>query len=643
MDEDGTPCPVRTKSANSYQSSPTTIYHDGPGGDDDDTANIDFTMALPDIEPFLNRDTRKREGKGLKEPPRRITNYVPPVRHEPQPALQHRERKTNVGIGGRKSTEGPQAAPAHRQEPERRPQGGLQQQPQRSLIGGFGAMRPSRRRVSAMLKAKHQEQAAVQDDNRAARAPLLESRPARASSETIGKPTALTEKVRGSPMVKLVEKQLFGGEQKQLKAPPKRLTMMPATKLRQTIAPVGAARDRYSGKENLHPAERDPRKRAASKAEKSPPRKSVRLSNDPVRGRVQKAAPAANPPAPVAIPKDVNRSSAGSRKRGSDNTSFDEGSSFTSQSSNTSTEAASTLRLRKRVKQSVASLPTPPGLTQEEESELVPPSDPLIPGPASYQPNPSKKRRLDPVLAEDIARCEMYEESWLSAQESSVSQLLNHLLAKFSPALAGKKRLAIRKELLSMYSTQPFPLTYSRVHASLLYGALSITQYVLSGSSVARTFRVPPKNSVAVPSGWGTDVGVREKFMDIFMKSYEQTTLATALEVVVGREMFAYAMPGESEKKVLETYIGRYLINSEDILLTRSEPVQMPTKGVKWEGNAQGDEDIGTPAWMLRRTILRSFMLILLLDKAKAQGVLGRQCLFQKVGSCDAWSVPRLN
>ncbi|KAI5856964.1 calponin homology domain-containing protein [Tricharina praecox] len=392
------------------------------------------------------------------------------------------------------------------------------------------------------------------------------------------------------------------------------------------MAPIGGARDRNSGKENLQPTERDTRKRAADKWDKSPTRKSVRLSDDPVRRRAQKAAPPVKPPAPTAVPKNPNKS----RKRNSDDISFDEGSSFTSQSSSTYTDSFGTLRLRKRAKKSIASLPTPPGLTQEEENDLLPPSEFLIPGTTSYQPNPAKKRPLDPVLAEDIERCEMYEESWLSAQESSVSQLLNHLLATFSPTPTGKKRLALRKEFLLMYSAQPFPLTYGRVHASLLYGALSITQYVLSGSSVARTFRVPPKNSFPVASGWGTDVGAREKFLEIFMKSYDQSVLITALEVVVGREMFAYAMPGESEKKVLETYMDRYLINSEDILSTHFEPIQVPKKGVKLGGNAKGDEDIGTPAWMLRRTILRSFMLILLLDKAKSRGALGRQCLFKK-------------
>jgi abnormal spindle-like microcephaly-associated protein len=225
----------------------------------------------------------------------------------------------------------------------------------------------------------------------------------------------------------------------------------------------------------------------------------------------------------------------------------------------------------------------------------------------------------------------MYEESWLSAQESSVAQLLNHLLAEYSPTPVGKNRLALRKEFLSMYSAAPFPVTYNRVHASLLYGALSIAQHILDKSSVARIAR--PTNANGQYFGWGADVGAREKFMELFVGSYEQSALITALEVIVGREMFAYAQPGESEKKVMDTFIERYIIKSEDILSSNPEPAQKNKKGSKAGGNTGEDEDRGTPAWLLRRSLLRSFMLILLLDKAKSRGLLGRQCLFQEVST----------
>jgi hypothetical protein len=481
-------------------------------------------------------------------------------------------------------------------------------------------MRPSRRRVSALLKAKQQEQAAVQQAENRGRGSLPESRPARTSQEV--RTAALGEKTRNTPIVKLAQTQLLG-EKKHLQAPPKRHLPFQVTAAAVKPPQRGTAvRDRNSGKENLPPAER---KRAV---DGSPPRKSIRLSNEPVRALTKKPAPAAaSKPPPAAAPRNFNKSSERSRKRNSDDISFDD-CSFISHSSGCS-DAPGSLRLKKRVKRSLGSLPSPPRLTNEEEAELLPPGDLLISGVTSYHPR-TVKRPLDPVLTDDIERCEMYEESWLSAQESSVAQLLNHLLAEYSPTPIGRNRLALRKEFLSMYSVSPFPVTYNRVHASLLYGALSITQHVLDKSSVARIAR--PTNANGQHSGWGADVGAREKFMDLFMGSYEQSALITALEVVVGREMFAYSQPGESERKILESFMERYIIKSEDILSSNPEPAQKNKKGLKMGGHSGEDEDRGTPAWLLRRSLLRSFMLILLLDKAKSRGFLGRQCLFRKVG-----------
>jgi abnormal spindle-like microcephaly-associated protein len=137
--------------------------------------------------------------------------------------------------------------------------------------------------------------------------------------------------------------------------------------------------------------------------------------------------------------------------------------------------------------------------------------------------------------------------------------------------------------------------------------------------------------SSAQHCGWSADIGIREKFLDLFLGSYEQSILIIGLEVVVGREMFAFVQSQDSEKKVLEEYMDRYIIKSEDILSSVQNPIQKNKRGSKMGGHSGEDEDRGTPAWLLRRSLLRSFMLIILLDKAKSRGVLGRQCLFKKV------------
>jgi len=616
VDEDGTPCPVRSGHSGSSDPfpvfPPTAFPLPATYSNNDDTANIDFTMALPDNEPFLARHTRKKkEPKGLKQPPRRITNYIPPVRHERQ---ERNEQQQNVKT--KKPVEDAQVASLHT-EPERRRQG-LQQQPQRSLIG-IGARGPSRRRVSAMLQAKHQtkhhEQIAAQDENRA-RGSAPELRPASTNQEAIvSKRPALGEKCRNMS----AQKQSLG-EKKHLRAPPKRLPSI----LQQPWATTGTVRDRSSENGSLPSGKQGIQKLIP---ERSPPRKSVRLSDDPIRVPTQRPVPpVSKASAPTVIStKPYERV----RKRNSDDISFDHDDSFTSQSSNHS-DAPGSLRLKKRIKTSIGSLPTPPGLTQEEENELLPPSEFLIPDVTSFHPRPNKKRPLDPVLTDNIERCEMYEESWLSAQESSVSQLLNHLLAEYSPTPVSKHRRSLRKEVLAMYSAAPFPLIYNRVHASLLYGALSITQHLLDKSSVARMSRVASYSS-AQHCGWSADIGIREKFLDLFLGSYEQSILIIGLEVVVGREMFAFVQSQDSEKKILEEYMDRYIIKSEDILSSVQNPIQKNKRGSKMGGHSGEDEDRGTPAWLLRRSLLRSFMLIILLDKAKSRGVLGRQCLFKKV------------
>ncbi|KAF8539537.1 hypothetical protein BDD12DRAFT_837617 [Trichophaea hybrida] len=617
VDEDGTPCPVRSSHSGSLEPfpvhPPTAFSLAATYGNDDDTANIDVTMALPDDEPFLARHTRKKkEPKGLKQPPRRITNYVPPVRHERQERNEQQQNAKET----KKYVEYIRVASLHA-GPERRPQG-LQQQPQRSLIG-IGARGPSRRRVSAMLQAKHQtkhhEQMTAQDENRA-RGSAPELRPVGTNQEAIAsKRPVLGEKCRNAS----AQKPSLG-EKKHLQAPPKRLPSI----IQQPWATASAMRDQSSENGSLPSGEQGVRKRIP---EKSPPRKSVRLSNDPIRVPTQKPIPPVSKAS--AIPSHANKPYERARKRNSDDISYDDEDSFTSQSSHRS-NASGSLRLKKRIKTSIGSLPTPPGLTQKEENELLPPSEYLIPGVTSFHSRPNnKKRPLDPVLSDDIERCEMYEESWLSAQESSVSQLLNHLLAEYSPIPVGKHRIPLRKEILAMYSAAPFPLIYNRVHASLLYGALSITQHLLDKSSVARVSRVV-SNSSAQHYGWSTDIGVRGKFLDLFLGSYEQSILITGLEVVVGREMFAFAQPEDSEKKILEEYMERYIIKSEDILSSVQNPVQNNKRGSKMGGHSGEDEDRGTPAWLLRRSLLRSFMLIILLDKAKSRGVLGRQCLFKK-------------
>lgn len=622
-EEDGTPCPQRlTRSSTQQSEKPITTFPLAAASDDDyDEDDLDYTRALPsgtDYQLTIGQPTRK---KGLKEPPRRITYHVPAAKPQQQDQQASKEAQKRI--------EEPPAAPpaAAPTVVETRPQG-LQQLPRRSIMPG----RPMRPRVSAMLKARHSndeppvlDEAVVQANERA--------RSARVSDENAKRRQALGDKTQPPPNVPPNARETAGKrgsteEKKQLQAPPKR-PLQPAAKPVQQEQLEVLVKGRNSGKENFPPGGQAGRKRSnvPEKGHKSPTRKSARLSGKySANSQVEAKEPTRKPSVHTQqAPREQYK------KRTSDALEGDE--SFTSTSSTSSTSRS--LRLIKRQKRSMDSLPSPPSLTAEEEAELLPPEDFLFSGIASKASKaPARRsapRALDPVLKENLERCEMYEQSWLEAQESSVTQLLNYLLAQYSPAPVGKPPLALRREFLAIYRAAPFPLIYNRVHASLLYGALSITQSVIDKSSSSRLAKNAANPGAKV--GWGTDVGLREKFLHTLMGSYEQSALIIALEVVVGREMFAMVESWESEKKILERFIERYLINSEDLLAaTTSEPAN--ARGAPKGGRSGGeDEDKGSPAWLLRRTLLRTFMLILLLDKAKARGVLGRQCLFKKPAS----------
>ncbi|KAG0134512.1 hypothetical protein HOY82DRAFT_577298 [Tuber indicum] len=297
-----------------------------------------------------------------------------------------------------------------------------------------------------------------------------------------------------------------------------------------------------------------------------------------------------------------------------------------------SLECPGQLRLKRR-KISNKLPPTPPSLSQEEEAELAPYSLPLDTQPpvAPFRHTNDKptKLELNPLLKEDISRAEMYEDSWLRAQESSVSQLLNSVLSQAFAERSNLRTPEIRTRFLSIYSSPPFPLLFKRLQASLLYGALAAPKDVLEKSSAAKL----SGSGVGLNGqgwGWAEDLALRKKFLNLFMETYETVALVPGLEVVIGREMFVTTPKTIlDQRKVIESFAERYLMRSEDTLAC--PPAEDTCRRGAVERHSQGDnEDRGSTIWLLRKSILRSLMLVLLMDKAKSQGILGRKNLFKK-------------
>ncbi|KAJ6101962.1 hypothetical protein N7486_004389 [Penicillium sp. IBT 16267x] len=213
----------------------------------------------------------------------------------------------------------------------------------------------------------------------------------------------------------------------------------------------------------------------------------------------------------------------------------------------------------------------------------------------------SKLKELDhdyPKLSEDLKKPVLYEDDWLSHQETVITQLANALFECSNGDLTFRDQDCLRLELLELYHTDRFVQLYKRLQASLSCGALSIPKHALARSSRLRQ-----------------DVGLRRKFLDIWIHSYDLHVMAAAAETVIGRkisndlDLFQNTM--ESENGVgctkaivrkLENFLYTFLLCNEDLDQSMLRANEIPAE---------------TQAKVYRRTVLRCIMLVVLLDKAK--------------------------
>ncbi|GLI78462.1 hypothetical protein PoHVEF18_006777 [Penicillium ochrochloron] len=125
-----------------------------------------------------------------------------------------------------------------------------------------------------------------------------------------------------------------------------------------------------------------------------------------------------------------------------------------------------------------------------------------------------------PVLAENISKPALYEDDWLSHQETVITQLINALFECTNRDSTVADSNALRLELLGLYHTEEFLSLYERLKSSLSYGTLRL-----------------PNNLQARNSRLKYDVGLRREFFDIWIQSYDLHALVPALETVVGRRI----------------------------------------------------------------------------------------------------------
>ncbi|KAJ9605398.1 hypothetical protein H2200_010055 [Cladophialophora chaetospira] len=237
----------------------------------------------------------------------------------------------------------------------------------------------------------------------------------------------------------------------------------------------------------------------------------------------------------------------------------------------------------------------------QEEIHVKKPSIPT----RFVMPNVSAQRirEIYPVLAEDLANLSLYEDNWLNHQEVAITQLVNNLFGASAPAQLPIETEMLRFRLLERYGNAEKAMLHKRLQASLLYGALSAPLDVLKGA-----MRL------------SNDLGRRKAFTDLWLDTYDLSCLRSALEVVVGRQCVATQRTSSSSRsssegqgvsrRALQAFIETFLIRNED--------------------GTPGESSSDLNAWSYQRTLLRSLMLILLLDAAKSSpNQLIRTCLFQ--------------
>ncbi|KAE8152999.1 calmodulin-binding protein Sha1 [Aspergillus avenaceus] len=210
-----------------------------------------------------------------------------------------------------------------------------------------------------------------------------------------------------------------------------------------------------------------------------------------------------------------------------------------------------------------------------------------------------------PLIPEALANPALYDEDWLSNQEAVITQLANGLFDHVESSSIIKDPVALRHELCALYQDPSITHLHQRIKASLLYGAMSLPKDVLARNNRLRQ-----------------DVGMKQKFLRFWTQIYDPHALRATLEAVTGR-MFPDNKPAARSvqassgvasdtekglKRRLETFLDAVLL--QDV------------------GESNGQDATGAERAHLR-TVLRSIMVIVLLDKAKTSSETALpRCLF---------------
>ncbi|RMY22300.1 hypothetical protein D0867_02806 [Hortaea werneckii] len=220
------------------------------------------------------------------------------------------------------------------------------------------------------------------------------------------------------------------------------------------------------------------------------------------------------------------------------------------------------------------------------------------------------KLAMYPALAEDVSQPQLYEDSWLSQQEVALTELINEIFEQADPTTNTWQvpACSLRERFVQIYHRPRVAALHKRLQASLLCGGLS-----------------RPKDMPNAPSP-AHDIGLRKRFLNLWLQTYDEEAVRAAAEVVVGRQIprKAHSLPNDisasesvldpsKSKRALIGFLETFLVSVEDV-----------------DGRDPEEGSIEQRKW--RKMILRSLMMIWLLDQAKTSGVLNG-CLFKRSSS----------
>jgi abnormal spindle-like microcephaly-associated protein len=197
------------------------------------------------------------------------------------------------------------------------------------------------------------------------------------------------------------------------------------------------------------------------------------------------------------------------------------------------------------------------------------------------------------VLTEDVSRPDLYEDSWLDQQEVALTEVINQIFADAQPRTLNTSadKTSVRKSLLEIYDQPHVAMLHKRLQASLCYGALSKPKDMLS------------------PPDLTQDLGLRRRFVQLWMESYKLETLCAAAEVIVGRKLPTATSESPSTKASSSVIDPK---ESRRALIGFLETFFVTVDDIEHDHSSRED----TQMQRRNKTILRSLMLVWLLDQA---------------------------